>query len=49
MTQPGETNGFKASDHIKVLRKYGGRNIVDYVIANNGDIPSEVKEKYAFR
>ena len=47
MTQPGETNGFKASDHIKVLRKYGGRNIVDYVIANNGDIPSEVKEKYA--
>lgn len=47
MTQPGETDGFKASDHIKVLRKYGGRNIVDYVIANNGDIPTEIKEKYA--
>lgn len=46
MTQPGETDGFKASDHIKTLRKYGGRSILDYVITNNGDIPQEVKEKY---
>lgn len=46
MTQPGETHGFKASDHIKVLKKYGGRGIVNYVIANRGDIPVDVKEKY---
>ena len=46
MTQPGETDGFKASDHIKVLRSYGGKNIVDYMITNNGDIPEEIKEKY---
>ncbi|MGL5085096.1 MAG: gluconeogenesis factor YvcK family protein [Clostridium sp.] len=46
MTQPGETDDFSVSDHIKVLQKYGGRNIVDYVIANRGDIPKEVKEKY---
>jgi uncharacterized cofD-like protein len=46
MTQPGETDNFKASDHIKTLRKYGGKSIVDYVITNNGDIPQEVKEKY---
>lgn len=46
MTQPGETHGFKASDHIKVLKKYGGRGIVNYVIANRGDIPADVKEKY---
>ena len=46
MTQPGETHGFKASDHIKVLKKYGGRGIVDYVIANRGDIPSHIKERY---
>jgi uncharacterized cofD-like protein len=46
MTQPGETDGFKASDHIKTLRKYGGKSIVDYVITNNGDIPDEVKKKY---
>lgn len=46
MTQPGETHGFKASDHIKILKKYGGRGIVNYVIANRGDIPVDVKEKY---
>ena len=46
MTQPGETDGFKASDHIKMLKKYGGRGIVDYVIANRGDIPADIKERY---
>ena len=34
MTQPGETDNFAVSDHLKTLRKYGGRDIVDYVIAN---------------
>ncbi|WP_352416887.1 gluconeogenesis factor YvcK family protein, partial [Clostridium tertium] len=47
MTQPGETHGFKASDHIKILKKYGGRGIVDYVIANRGDIPSDIKKRYS--
>lgn len=46
MTQPGETNGFKVSDHLKVLRKYGGKDIVNYVIANTGEIEEELKEKY---
>lgn len=46
MTQPGETHGFKASDHIKILKKYAGRGIIDYVIANRGDIPDDVKKKY---
>ncbi len=46
MTQPGETHGFKVSDHIKILKKYGGRGIVDYVVANRGDIPEDIKEKY---
>ena len=46
MTQPGETTDFKVSDHLKVLYKYGGKNIVDYVIANTGEISDELKEKY---
>ena len=46
MTQPGETTDFKVSDHIKVLYKYGGKNIIDYVIANTGEISDELKEKY---
>lgn len=46
MTQPGETDGFNVSDHIKILRKYGGKNIVDCVIANVGSISDFMKEKY---
>ena len=39
MTQPGETDDFTVSDHIKTLMKYSGKNSVEYVIANNGTIP----------
>lgn len=46
MTQPGETHGFKASDHIKILRRYGGRGIINHVIANRGDIPEDIKKRY---
>lgn len=46
MTQPGETTGFKVSDHLKVLRKYGGKDIVDYVIVNTGEITEELRDKY---
>ncbi|MBW6411428.1 gluconeogenesis factor YvcK family protein [Clostridium weizhouense] len=46
MTQPGETTGFNVSDHLKVLTKYGGKDIVNYVIANIGKIPDKLKEKY---
>ena len=45
MTQPGETDNFKASDHIKVLNKYLKRN-VDIIIANDGDIAQSVIDKY---
>lgn len=46
MTQPGETDGFKASDHLKTLQKYGGKDIVQCVIANCGHISRELEEKY---
>lgn len=47
MTQPGETDGFSVSDHLKILKKYGGKDIVDCVIANNGEIPDDILQKYA--
>lgn len=46
MTQPGETDGFTTTDHLKVLRKYGGKDILDCVISNSGDISKELKDKY---
>lgn len=47
MTQPGETEGYKVSDHIKVLNRYLGTKKIDIVIANNGKIPQNILEKYA--
>lgn len=47
VTQPGETENFKVSDHIKVLNEYLGSHKVDVVIANTGEISREVAEKYS--
>lgn len=46
MTQPGETDHFKVSDHIKVLNNALGNRKIDVVIANNGKIESEICYKY---
>jgi len=34
-TQPGETDGYTVSDHVKALRKHVGTGFFDYVLANN--------------
>ena len=47
VTQPGETDNFKVSDHIKILNNYLGKHKVDVVISNNGIITKEIAEKYA--
>lgn len=47
MTQPGETDDYKVSDHIKILNKYLGKKKIEVVIANNGEIPKHILEKYA--
>ena len=43
ITQPGETDKFKVSDHIKVIEKYLGKNSVDVVIANTSVINKDMK------
>lgn len=47
VTQPGETDDFKVSDHIKYLEKYLGQNTIDAVIANDSKISSYIAKKYA--
>ncbi len=34
MTQQGETRGFRASDHARVLLEQGGQGLFDYVLVN---------------
>lgn len=46
-TQPGETDDYTVSDHIKTLNSYLGEKKIDYVIANNGEIEEELAKKYA--
>lgn len=47
MTQPGETDGFCVSDHVKVLEQYIGKDEVDVVLASNTKLSEEMIEKYA--
>ena len=46
-TQPGETDNFSVSHHIRLLNKYLGKHKVDVVIINNGDIDDTLAQKYA--
>lgn len=47
VTQPGETDDFKVSDHLKVLNSYLGTHKIDIVVANTGSIDKKVAEKYS--
>lgn len=48
MTQPGETDGFSASDHVYALLKHAGfRPIIDHVLVNDTPISSWQAQKYA--
>ena len=45
-TQPGETDHYKVSDHLKVLNQYLGGRKVDIVLANNGGIDPAIMRLY---
>ncbi|MBE6159508.1 MAG: YvcK family protein [Lactobacillales bacterium] len=47
VTQPGETDNMKTSDHIKIINNYLGKHKIDVVIANNGKISNEIAIKYS--
>lgn len=47
VTQPGETDGFKVSDHVKTLNEYLGNKKISVVIANSGPISKHMALKYA--
>jgi len=48
MTQPGETDGYKASDHLRALIGHSGKkNIVNFCVVNTATrVPKELLEKY---
>ncbi|HHT9110502.1 MAG TPA: uridine diphosphate-N-acetylglucosamine-binding protein YvcK [Candidatus Brocadiaceae bacterium] len=46
VTQPGQTDSYKVSDHIKAVIKYLGDGALDYVIVNNNVPRKDIIERY---
>ena len=49
VTQPGETDGYSLSDHIRVLNRYLGNRNVDIAAVNNAAIGTEVSDAYRIK
>ncbi len=49
VTQPGETDGYRVSDHLRVINQYLRSRKVDIVLANNADISPDVIDVYLSR
>lgn len=46
MTQHGETDGFKASDHLKAIIAHTSPKVVTHCIVNTGKVPDKLVDKY---
>ncbi len=46
MTQPGETDGYAASVHVKTIIKHSHAKALDYCIVNTGKIPVALLKRY---
>lgn len=46
MTQPGETDGFSAYDHLRVLLEHTDPRLIDVCVVNVSTIPTEMIAKY---
>lgn len=46
MQQPGETEGYTVSDHIKAINENIGEGVIDSVIVDPRDIPKDILERY---
>ena len=47
MWQPGETIGFRASDHVDAIQHHAGMKLLDVVVVNTRSISARQKRKYA--
>ncbi|MBF1991915.1 YvcK family protein [Staphylococcus schleiferi] len=46
MTQPGETDEYTVTDHIRAIHQQLGANVIDFVIANQLPFSQEILQKY---
>lgn len=46
MTEPGQTDNYSISDHMKAIIEHAGEGIVDYCIYDTGEVVPEFVRKY---
>lgn len=46
MTQPGETDGFSAGDHVRAIEKHVGKCVFEIALVNNGLPSDEARDRY---
>lgn len=46
MTEPGQTDDYSVSDHLKAIMEHCGNGIVDYCIYDTGEVVPEYIKKY---
>ncbi|MBF0533135.1 MAG: YvcK family protein [Candidatus Omnitrophica bacterium] len=46
MTQPGESDGYTAWDHLKAIIDHAGPQVVDACLLNNAPVPLEALQRY---
>ena len=46
MTEPGQTDSYSLSDHIKAIKEHVGEGVIDYCIYDTGEIVPEFIRKY---
>jgi len=47
MTQPGETRGYTAADHLRAMHEHAGGRVFDRVILNTGQLSAGMLRRYA--
>lgn len=47
MCQPGETENFTASDHVRIVNDYLGKGVLDYAFVNSGLVAPDWRDKYS--
>jgi uncharacterized cofD-like protein len=47
MWQPGETDEYRASDHVRVVHRHAGGKFLDYAVVNVRSITMALKKQYA--
>lgn len=47
MWQPGETIGFRASDHVEAIHRHAGMRLIDVAVVNTRAVSARQRRKYA--